>query len=225
MPWNEEGWNKRRGLVHLKEFSFSRIRFRFHEWRRESRGLCCWPRGEREMSRVLRETLVTFTSPPLPPSSPSLSTLDLREPLSPPATLSPPPPPPLFSSSPPDAREVDLFHVERGRGGFDSPRECAKKRVNKSDTRPPPLFTRLPSRATGKGRDGEREERVRDRIVLFDCGLFSPLSQGFSFDGGEGSVSRRERFLWKGISVKCFPSNDVLIPRVSRKYSPLEVIN
>lgn len=179
--------------MHLKEFSFSRIRFRFHEWRRESRGLCCWPRGEREMSRVLRETLVTFTSPPLPPFSPSLSTLDLREPLSPPATLSPPPPPPLFSSSPPDAREVDLFHVERERGGFDSPRECAKKRVNKSDTRPPPLFTRLPSRATGKGRDGEREERVRDRIVLFDCGLFSPLSQGFSFDGGGGvGISARE---------------------------------
>lgn len=76
MPWNEEGWNKRRGLVHLKEFSFSRIRFRFHEWRRESRGLCCWPRGEREMSRVLRETLVTFTSPPLPPFLPlSLSLL------------------------------------------------------------------------------------------------------------------------------------------------------
>lgn len=117
MPWNEEGWNKRRGLVHLKEFSFSRIRFRFHEWRRESRGLCCWPRGEREMSRVLRETLVTFTSPPLPPFLPlSLSTLDLREPLSPPATLWPPPPPLLFSSSPPDAREVDLFHVEREGG-------------------------------------------------------------------------------------------------------------
>lgn len=124
-------------------------------------------------------------SPSLPPPL-SLSTLDLREPLSPPATLSPPPPPPLFSSSPPDAREVDLFHVEREGGGFDSPRECAKKRVNKSDTRPPPLFTRLPSRATGKGRDGEREERVRDRIVLFDCGLFSPLSQGFSFEGGKG---------------------------------------
>lgn len=75
------GVRRREGeLVHLKEFSFSRIRFRFHEWRRESRGLCCWPRVEREMSRVLRETLVTFTSLPFPsfPFSLFLSTLDLH---------------------------------------------------------------------------------------------------------------------------------------------------
>lgn len=186
MPWNEEGWNKRRGLVHLKEFSFSRIRFRFHEWRRESRGLCCWPRGEREMSRVLRETLVTFTSPPLPPSSPSLSTLDLREPLSPPATLSPPPPPPLFSSSPPDAREVDLFHVERERGGFDSPRECAKKRVNKSDTRPP-LF--LPGCRRGQRvRDEMGKGRNAFEIALCSSivAFFPPFPKAFPSMGGRG---------------------------------------
>lgn len=62
------------------------------------------------------------------PSSPSLSTLDLREPLSPPATLSPPPPPPLFSSSPPDAREVDLFHVEREGGLWFATRMCKEAR-------------------------------------------------------------------------------------------------
>lgn len=185
MPWNEEGWNKRRGLVHLKEFSFSRIRFRFHEWRRESRGLCCWPRGEREMSRVLRETLVTFTSPPLPPSSPSLysrppwTTLATRDLIAP-------------SSSAP----LLLLTARCSRSRFISRREGGGALIRHANVQRSALIKAIPARPLFLP-GCRRGQRVRDEMGkgrnAFEIALcssivafFPPFPKAFPSMGGRG---------------------------------------
>lgn len=184
MPWNEEGWNKKReGSCIWRSLAFLVSDF-VSTSGVESREVCVVGLEEKERER--EKWVECSGKPSLPLPLPSLSFLSIPPWL--PAPSEPPyrPPPLLLLLAARCSRSRFISRVEREGAALIRHANVQRSALIKAIPAPAPSF--YPAR--------ERVEHVRDPIVLFDCGLFfSRKGISFLFP----LEKERERFLGKRI--------------------------